>query len=263
MKSASSTGEIYRVQVLDRAFDVLDTLATSGDELGAAEIGVRLALNKSTAHRLLMILQQRRFVERNAETGKYRLGWRLFELGSLAASRLDLYAVARPYIAELVEATGETAHLGILRGGEIISIVNVESNRSVRTPSTVGRRSPTYCTSLGKAILANLPDDAARKLIDQIEFRSFTPHTCTDASCLRNELAKVRRQGYSLDDEEIEEGLRCIGAPIWNHDSRVMGAVSIAGPSYRVGGDHLAQLVESVVAIAGRLSAALGFRKLS
>lgn len=261
MTTQATPTPIYRVQVLDRAFAVLDVLAENGGEMGAAEVASRLGLNKSTAHRLLTILQERRFLERSATTGKYRLGWRLYELGSLAASRVDLYEVARPYIEQLVKATGETAHLGVLRGDEIISLVNVESSRSVRTPSTVGRRNPTYCTSLGKAILANLPETVANRLIDKIHFKAFTQHTCVEASSLRQQLKKVREQGYAIDNEEIEEGLRCVGAPVWDHDEQVVAAVSIAGPSYRVGGEHLPGLVEMVVSVAKELSCALGSRK--
>jgi DNA-binding IclR family transcriptional regulator len=229
--------------------------------MGAAEVAARLGLNKSTAHRLLTILQERRFLERSAITGKYRLGWRLYELGSLAASRVDLYEVARPYIEQLVKDTGETAHLGVLRGDEIISLVNVESSRTVRTPSTVGRRNPTYCTSLGKAILANLPEAVSSRLIDKIQFKPFTKHTCINAARLRRELKVVRERGYAIDNEEIEEGLRCVGAPVWNHDEQVVAGVSIAGPSYRVGGEHLSGLVDMVVTGARKLSCALGSRK--
>ena len=125
----------------------------------------------------------------------------------------------------------------------------------------MGRRNPTYCTSLGKAILANLPETVAAKLIDKIQFRAFTRHTCTNASRLRKELKVVRERGYAIDDEEIEEGLRCVGVPVWNHDEQVVAAVSIAGPSYRVGGEHLAGLVDMVVRTAHRLSNALGSRK--
>ena len=257
----SSTAPIYRVQVLDRAFDVLDTLAENGGEMAAAELASRLSLNKSTVHRLLSVLQERRYLERNAANGKYHLGWRLYELGSLAVSRVNLYDISRPYIEQLVKDTGETAHLGVLRGDEIISLVNVESSRTVRTPSTVGKRNPIYCTSLGKAILANLPAAIQEKLIGEIRFKRFTKKTCTDASCLRKDLSTIRRRGHAIDDEEFEDGLRCVAVPIWDHSEQVAAAVSIAGPSYRVGGAHLPRLVRLVVRTARELSSAMGSRK--
>jgi DNA-binding IclR family transcriptional regulator len=255
--SSTPSPPIYHIQVLDRAFDVLDVLAGNGGELGATEVALNLGLHKSTVHRLLMMLQTRRFVERNSETGKYRLGWRLFELGSLAASRVDLYSIARPHIEHLVKITGETAHLGVLRGGEIISLLNVETHRSVRTPSSVGRRTPIFCTSLGKAIVANLPGAAAAEVIRNVDFRVFTRHTLNLSSFMA-ELEKVREQGYALDNEELEEGLRCVGAPVRNHLGEVVAAISIAGPSYRVGGEYLSGLIRSVVTTAGQLSADLG-----
>src|SRR5215813_678715 len=109
----------YRIQVLDRAFRILDVLAEVDGELGATEVAERLRLHKSTTHRLLVILERQRFIEKNPDNAKYRLGWRLFELGTLAVSRLDLYSLAKPYVARLVEETGETAHLGVIRGGEL------------------------------------------------------------------------------------------------------------------------------------------------
>ena len=256
-----ATTSTYKVQVLDRAFSVLDVLADNGGEMGAAQLVAHLGLNKTTVHRLLAILQERRYLERNAANGKYRLGWRLHELGALAVSGVDLFDAARPCIERLVKATGETAHLGILRGDEVISLVNVEGSRTVRTPSTVGGRYPSHCTSIGKAILAHLPEAARTRLIENIQFRSFTRHTCIDAENLRKDLDAVRRRGYAIDNEEIEEGLRCVGAPVWDHNEQVAAGISIAGPAYRVGGAHLPKLIQAVMAAAKDLSAALGSRR--
>ena len=252
---------VYRIQVLDRAFRILDVLAEVDRELGATEVAERLHLHKSTTHRLLVILERQRFIEKNPENAKYRLGWRLFELGALAVSRLDLYSLARPYVTRLVEETGETAHLGVLRGGDIISLVNVESKRSVRTPSTVGRRTPRYCTSQGKAMLAFMPEETAAEVIRNLKFRTFTRHTITRPSRLKAELVEIRERGYALDDEEFEEGLRCIGAAVRNHAGEVIAGISIAGPAYRVGGERMRELIDAVLAASRQLSAALGFQR--
>jgi len=251
----------YRVQVLERAFQILDILAEAEGELGASEIAARVRLHKATTHRLLMALERQRYVERNPATVKFRLGWRLFELGTTAVSRLDLYALARPYVERLVEETGETAHLGVQRGDEIISLVVSESRRSLRSPSTVGRRSPLYCTSQGKAILAFLRDDHAAELIRKMRMTARTPHTLTRPSRLKKELARVRTRGYAVDDEEFEEGLRCIGAPVLNHSGEPVAAISIAGPAFRVGGERMSDLVDAVTGAARQLSAAMGFHR--
>jgi DNA-binding IclR family transcriptional regulator len=251
----------YRIQVLDRAFRILDVLAEVDGELGATEVAERLRLHKSTTHRLLVILERQRFIEKNPDNAKYRLGWRLFELGTLAVSRLDLYSLAKPYVARLVEETGETAHLGVIRGGELISLVNAESRRSVRTPSTVGKRAPLYCTSQGKAMLAFMPEESAAELIRNLHFQSFTRNTIMRPSRLKAEMAQIRQQGYAVDDEEFEEGLRCIGAAVHDHAGEVIAGISIAGPTFRVGGDRMPELVEAVMATARQLSAALGFQR--
>ena len=126
---------LYRVQVVDRVFQILDVLGESKGELGATELAARLDLHKSTIHRLLVSLERHRFVEKNPQTAKYKLGWHLFELGMAAVSRLDLLSLSRPYIEALVRKTCETAHLGIMSSGELLSIVSVEADRSLRLRS--------------------------------------------------------------------------------------------------------------------------------
>jgi DNA-binding IclR family transcriptional regulator len=256
----STSPSLYHVQVIDRVFHILDLLAEVKGEMGATELAGQLNLHKSTVHRLLVTLERHRFVEKNRENAKYKLGWRLFELGTLAVSRLDLYSLARPYLETLVKKTCETAHLGIMSSGELISIVSVEADRTLRLPTTVGRRSPLFCTSQGKAILAFSPEPVATEIIRSIQFKAYTPNTITKASRLREELDRVRKCGYSIDNEELEQDLRCIGAPVLNHAGEVIAALSIAGPIYRVGGGHLPSLIEAVVSAARQLSAALGFQ---
>ena len=253
-----SADPTYRVQVLDRVFQILDLLAEDKGELGATELAQQLQLHKSTVHRLLVILEHHRFLQKNADNAKYRLGWRLFELGTLAVSRLDLYSLARPHLESLMKKTGETAHLGVITGSELISIASIETDRNLRTPATVGRRSPLYCTSQGKSILAFSPENVAADLIRGIQFKAYTRNTITTATRLKSELERVRKCGYALDNEEFENELRCIGAPVFNHEGKVVAAMSIAGPTYRVGGGHIPRLVAAVLAASKQLSAALG-----
>ena len=250
----------YHVQVLDRVFRILDELADCSTELPGAELSDRVKLHRSTTHRLLAVLEKNRFVERNPETARYRLGWRLFELGVIATARLDLYERAKPQLLRLVEETGETAHIGVLRQGEVISLLNAEGKRSVRTPATVGRRTPPHCTSQGKAILAFAKPEQIEAAIDWHRFTRYTDNTITDASRFRTELSLVRRRGYAVDNEEFEPGLRCIGAPVRDYRGEVIAALSIAGPSFRIGGQQIAALSQLVMAAADRLSASMGYR---
>lgn len=257
---ATASKPLYRVQVVDRVFHILDLLAEAKGEMGATDLAGKLQLHKSTVHRLLVALERNRFVEKNQKNAKYKLGWRLFELGTLAVSRVDLYSLARPYLEALVKKTCETAHLGIMSSGELISIVSVEADRNLRLPATVGRRSPLYCTSQGKVILAFSPPAAAAELIQSLQFKQWTRHTITKKSSLAEELGRIRKCGYAIDNEELEEDLRCIGAPVFNHAGEVIAALSIAGPIYRVGGGNLPKLTEAVMSAGRQLSTSLGFR---
>jgi IclR family KDG regulon transcriptional repressor len=238
---------------------MLGVLADDRAGLGVTELASKLDLHKSTAHRLIMVLESNRFVEKEAVTGKYRLGSRIVELGLSALSRLDIYEIARPHMRGLVSETGETAHLGVMRGGEVVSVVNVESTRTLRTPSEVGRRHAAHCSSLGKAILAFSGQEAVDAFLKDRKLEGFTRNTITSADLLLKELDVIRRNGFAVDDEEREEGLRCIGAPVWNNHGEVVGAVSIAGPAFRITRDQTVALAALVRNAAGRVSTALGY----
>ncbi len=259
--STGSSHDPYRVQVLDRAFAILGLLSENWGELGGAEIAVRLNLNKSTGHRLLAVLERNRYVERSPVNGRYRLCWKLIDLGMRAVSRLDVRELARPELERLTGETGETAHLGVLRQGEVVSLANVQSRRTLSTPATVGQRSPAHCSSQGKAILAFLSLEALKDHVNVCRLQSCTRKTITRYSDLRSELARIRQLGYAVDDEELEDGLKCIGAPVRDHTGGVVAAISIAGPASRLGVDRMPALVQAVTSAGSRLSVALGYRE--
>ncbi len=261
MPAAAKHATAYRVQVLDRAFTILNALAENGAELGLAELSSRVRLHKSTVHRLLMTLEQYRCVEKNSPAAKYRLGWKLFELGMQAVARRDLFQLAPPVVEWLMAETGETAHLGILREGEVISVVNAESQQTVRTPSTVGKRTPAHCTSLGKAILAFLSRQQMAEFVRNNRLSRYTRNTITRPSLLDSELRRIRESGYALDNEELEEGLRCVGAPVLDHTGQVVAAIGIAGPGFRVNQNRLPALAALVMNAAARLSGSLGYQR--
>lgn len=248
----------YNIQVVDRVLDILDFIAGSKTECGLAEITHAVELPKSTVHRLLMVMERHRLVERNLESEKYRLGLRLFELRSRAISKIDLTQLARPILEQLVAETGETAHLGVLREGEVISLHNVQSPHTLR-PSTVGRRIPAYCTSLGKAMLAGLPEHEFDSYLASHRFPRRTPKTICDLSHLKAEIRRIRTRGYSTDNEEFERGLKCIGAPVRDYTGNVIAALSVAGPISRVGGKHTKTIRVAIIKAASALSRALGY----
>jgi len=248
----------YRVQVLDRSFQILDALAAAPDDVSPVELATRLRLHKSTIHRLLVVLEQQRFIRRTPD-GRYGLGTKLIEMGTRAIAKLDLGERAAPVLRQLAQETGETAHISVLSGTEMMSIGNVPGRWTLTTPSTVGRRTKIYCTSLGKAFIAFLPDDRREDLLRRVPLTSHTRRTITDPTALGEELARIRRRGYAVDNEEVEEGLRCIGAPVRDFTGEVIGSLGIAGPVFRVQKGRLSELSSLVVKAADQLSVELGY----
>jgi len=260
MNRRRSASKTYRVQVLERAVRILQVLAEAPADLGAAEVAERLSLHKSTIHRLLVVLDQHRLIRRNTENGKYALGLRLFELGSRAVRGLRLREYAQPFLNRLVRETGETAHICVLDEGDMVSVANVEGPRTLRMPSTVGRRTPAHCSAVGKAVLAFLPQPGLDELLARRPLSTFTNKTLVTRGALVADLRQVRGRGYAIDDEEIEMGLRCVGAPVRNYTGQVVGALSIAGPTFRITKGRVPALARSVMAIADDLSTELGYR---
>lgn len=248
----------YRVQVLDRTLGILDLLAKEGREIGPAEISEKLNLHKSTVHRLLTVLEHHKLVAKDSQNGKYALGLKLFELGSKAVARLDLGKRAEPYLRRLVESTGETAHVCVLHQGEMLSLFNVESPQTVRTPLTVGKKTPLHCTAVGKAVLAALPEAELDSLLETYVMNPYTRRTITSPRALKAELGRVRGRGYAVDDEEIEDGLKCVGAPVSDYTNRVVAAISIAGPAFRLPDEKVPAIARRVVEAATQLSLELG-----
>ncbi len=249
----------YQIQVLGRALAALELLSQEGPDLALTEISERLGLHKSTAHRLIMVLERYRLIEKNSVTGRYRLGLKLFELGTKAVSQLDLRERAHPYLERAVIESGETVHLCILDDGEVIYVDKVEPARSVRMASTVGKRNPSYCTAVGKAILAHLPSAQVEAIVRKQGLRPLTKNTITTLAGLQAELAKVRARGYAIDDEEIEEGVRCVGCVVQGPSGEPFAAISISGPTFRVTREKIPILARSVIAAAKALSTQLGF----
>lgn len=260
MRRRSESKFPYRTQVLERAFTILDVLASSGKDQSLAEMTERAGVNRSTCYRLLRILERHHFTDRDPVTGKYRLGSKLLELGKQSASRFDLAQLARPYLEWLSQESGETAHLGILCDGEVVSIANVDSHHALRISGTLGLRSPAHCSSLGKALLAFLPEADVNELVRRQGLKPYTRNTITTRAGLKRELQQIRRRGYAIDDEELEEGLKCIGAPVRDSSGRAIAALSIAGAAFRLNGERLPLLAQSVVRAAADLSSKLGFR---
>jgi DNA-binding IclR family transcriptional regulator len=248
----------YKVQALDRAFAVLDLLGESDTPLGLAQVASSLQLHKSTAHRFLMVLERHHMVERTGN-GKFRLGLRLFDFGNRAIEQYDLRDRAQPHLRRLVSETEETAHLCILEQAHVIYIDKIEPARSVRMITRVGASNPVHCTSVGKAILAFLPEERIAEVIRRTRFERFTHRTIATPEALRAEIEKTRRRGYAVDDEELEEGLRCIAVPVLDAQKQPVAAVSVSGPSFRVTAQKLPAIANHLLQCVRGISSDMGF----
>lgn len=239
---------------------MLDALAAEGPDLSLGEIAEKLDLHKSTAHRLIMVMERHNMIERNSITGRYRLGLKLFELGTRAVARLDLRERARPMLERLVLETSETVHLCILDDAEVVYLDKVEPTRSVRMATSVGRRNPAYCTAVGKAILAYLPEAQVEAIVRKHGFKAVTANTITSFLDLKSELASIREQGYAVDNEEIEEGVRCVGCVVRDFSGGPVAAISVSAPAFRLTQQKVKSVSAPVIAAAHAISAELGFK---
>jgi len=253
---------LYFSQVLDRVMQALECFTDASPELRFTELTRRSGLHKSTLYRLLEAMRSYGLVEQDSTTRKYHLGLKLLELGGLAADRLEIGKCATPVLEKLAAETRETSHLCILDGLDVVYISKVEGTHAFHVPSTVGRRNPAYCTGVGKAILAYISKEERNVYLARLaktRMIAFTNKTIRTPSALEKHLDIIRQRGYSIDDEEISEGLRCIGVPVWNHEGRCVAGISIAGPKVRMEDDKIAELARSVMGAAEAISRKLGY----
>ena len=225
-----------------------------------AEICKRMELRKSTAHRSLIALERTGLIER-APGNRYRLGLKLYDMGNRAVEQVDLRARANPYLRKLALRVGETVHLGVLHRTRVVYLYKVEPiNRRVCVSSRTGTSNPVYSTSMGKAILAHLAQEEASKVISEIQFTSFTLKTISTREELMGALDRVRRRGYAIDDEEMEIGTRCVGAPILDAEGRPIAALSVSGSVTRLAAHCVPGIATHVMRIAQDISSALADR---
>ncbi len=198
------------VQSVVRALDILECFEGQLVELGISEISDQMKLSKSTVYGLVNTLVSKGYLEQNVQTKRYRLGIKLFELGSLVYKRMDLRNEAKPFCEELVSKHNATVHLAAHYGDEIVYIDKVDAPGAMIVYSQTGKRAPMHCTGVGKAILAFLGDEALRHLFVKGNLEQYTEHTLTCLEDLSQEMNHVRACGYAIDNEEIETGLRCV-----------------------------------------------------
>jgi len=253
----------YSSQVLDRVVHILECFGPDRTDLRLAEIAATTGLHKSTLYRLLEAMRSHRLIGFDTASGRYHPGLKLFEIGSLAAGRFALERHAHPTLEHLATVSGETAHLCVLDGSDVVYVAKVECTRTLRIPSAVGQRNPAYCTGVGKALLAFLAPQQLQAYLARTTLKPFTQRTLTSGAELKANLRQVAMQGYAVDDQEREEGVRCVAAPVRDHSGEAVAAISIAGPSIRVTKERIAELAGHVVRAGDEISAALGYRARS
>jgi IclR family acetate operon transcriptional repressor len=247
-----------KVQSVDRTFDVLEALATRRGATGISELAQVVGLHVSTVHRLLATLVDRGYVRQDPESSRYHLGSRIFSLASAADVHLDLRLVARPYLERMMRHSGETANLVTAGESEVIYLDQVASIHLVKMFTAPGMRVPFYCSGTGKAILAfKSPEFVAAALEGPLV--RHTPHTLTTREAIEGELAQIRRAGYSIDNEEMEEGVRCLAVPIFDRRRMVIGAMSVSGPTSRMTVERVEKLAPIVRTVADELSRQFGY----
>ncbi len=248
------------IQSVERAVDILELFLVTKPELSIKEISEKLDLSKSTVHGIIKTLEHRGYLQQNPEDLKYKPGIKLFELGNFVGKHLDVGKIARPVIKNLVDELNETVHLVSLQRDEIIYIEKVEGSNALTIYSHIGKKAPFHCTSVGKAILAYLNENEVDRILSSYILKPFTDNTMTNIKDIKNDLSSIREKGYAIDDEEIELGLKCIGAPIFNHQGNVIASISCAAPKMRLDEDRLPKVIAGIKSAAAEISKNLGYK---
>lgn len=250
------------LKTVERTLQILEAFSLQEPEYTAYELAQKIGIPQSTIYRFLRILVRKGFLEQDPITKKFRLGIRVFELGSIVLKNMKLHKIALPFIEELSNKSGETVHLGILDGYEVVSIESIESTHSLRIANPIGKRCCLHSTGIGKAILAFLPDEKIVEIIKNKGLPKFTPNTITDIETLKREISLIRERGYAVDNQENEIGIRCVAAPIRDHTGKVVASISISGPAIRITNGKIPEFAKLVIEVSNKISELLGYKPL-
>lgn len=246
------------VGVVTKVLHILETLHDAPSGLQLKDVAQLTGINKSTAYRFLAHLEHEGYVFRDS-SGAYAIGVRLARLASGASYQTTLRKLSRPILQQLWRITGETVNIAVLDGREVLYLDVMESSHTFRLVSQIGMRRPVYCTALGKAMLAFIPEEEQQYFFDGMSFERFTPHTIRGAVQLRKEFTLIRQRGYSIDNEEAYLGSRCIGAPIFEASGKITAALSVSGPTMRVTREKVPAMAAAAKNAAMAISRTLGY----
>jgi DNA-binding IclR family transcriptional regulator len=249
----------YLINSIIRASNILRCFSGEKTHFKISEVAHQLQLDRSTTYRILLSLEKCGFVEKDKKTGEYSLGVATFETGNTYLRRMDFIQISKPIMADLALEVQETVHLAVLSDTEIVYVDKVDSPRTLGVMSKIGQRAPVYCTALGKVLLAHQPNDELSRIVQQIKLKPFTRNTISSKRKLVEELRKIRKQGYALDQKEYEQDVECIGAPIRNHLGNTIAAISISGPQRKINTPQEKQFIGHVVKAAAAVSSKMGY----
>jgi DNA-binding IclR family transcriptional regulator len=259
-KEGADVGRL--VPAVTRALDILELFLDGDGTLSAPDIVRKLQLPRTTVHELVTTLAARSYIVPVAgQPGRYRLGVRPYQLGSRYAEQLDLAAEGQNVARSVAETCDETVHVAILEGTDVIYIAKVDSTHAVRMVSAAGRKLPAHCTSVGKMLLASLPEqELAARLPDGADLVAMTPNSITDPAALREALAEIRARGIAVERRESNPDVSCVAAPVRDRTGQVVAALSISVPMIRWNEERRAELEQLAVKGAADLSERLGHR---
>lgn len=248
----------YAIHSIEKALDVFEVLSAH-DSLSLIELAELLNQPKSSLYRIILTLEKRGFIVRNEDDGKYCLGYKQLVITRNLLERSSLRNAAVAEMSKLVERFGDTVNLCVLMDQEILYLEIIEGTYALRMLDKVGAKAPFHATSAGKAIAAFLPEERVREMVKARGLMPVTANTITEEKRLLCELERVRAQGYAVDDEEITQGARCIGVPVFDMSGQVAGAISISGAVHRFPNERLADIARSVRDTGRAVSAKLGY----
>ena len=260
MSPKDTNGRAGQVRAITRAVSVMRALSESADGLTLSETAAQSGLAASTAHRILTTLESERFVRFETASGCWHVGVAAFTVGAAFARTRDVIVLAKPYMRRLMESTGETANIYLESGGEIVCMGQVESRHAMRALTRVGGRTKMHWSAAGKAILAQMRPERARRVLEEQGMARATSRTITDAASLAGELDRIRAEGVAVDDEEHADGLRCVGSAVLSENGTAAAAISVSGPRSRITDERLEQLRDVVGRIVSEVTREYGGR---
>ena len=242
----------FFIRSFAKGMKVLELLADS-EFLTVAQVARLMNINRASSHRFLSTLKELGYADKD-DNSRYYLTSKVIELGMKVLDRFEIRKIARPFLQELSNKFNETINLGYFNGEEVLTIDKIDSTERLGMDVGIGGGEPAYCTSLGKVMLAFLPDQQLEKYLQATEFIPFTPNTVISKDKLKAELMRIKENGYSIDDEELSVGLRCVGAPLFDHNGRALYAISLSGPSIRMGSKKIEEMSRELKKICQILS---------